>query len=273
MNLIQVSKEDKRRIQSLELEIMEEIDRICKKYNIKYTLAYGTLIGAIRHNGFIPWDDDIDIAMLRPEFNKFREVCKTELGDRFFYQSHKTDPEYYYLFDKVRLNNTIFKESFLSKYKIHHGVYIDIFPVDYMAKKTICKKLQYSMFRILKAGLASKYLMLRAREGKKKYQAAALRVIFFPFSIDFLYRLSEKIATKYLNSGSNTVINFFTPYRLKEIFNESVYKEYDEHIFEGRNFSIIKNYDLFLKQIYGNYMQLPPVEKRDTRHTITELKL
>lgn len=147
---------------------MIELDRICKAYDIKYTLAYGTLIGAIRHRGFIPWDDDIDVFMLREDLLKLREICKTELNERFFYQNHETDKEYYYLFDKIRLNGTIFKETYLSKYNIHHGVYLDIFPVDKLPDDLREIKKQYRRYRIYRTVLNSKYLVLNARHGKKE---------------------------------------------------------------------------------------------------------
>lgn len=252
---------------------MEEIDRICRKYNIKYTLAYGTLIGAIRHNGFIPWDDDIDIAMLRADYIKFKEICKTELGKKFFYQSNDTDPEYYYLFDKIRLNDTIFKESFVSKYNIHHGVYIDIFPVDKIANKGLRRKWQYCKFHFYRTGLMSKYLMLGAREGKKKYAAALLRCLYFAFPLSYLYRKCHEIAMSCNHDNCKDVINFFSPYRLREVFDYSVYTRHVEHTFEEKSFSILKDYDLYLKQIYGRYMELPPENKRNTRHTITELNV
>lgn len=125
-----LSSNELKAIHSLELEALTVIDQICRRHSIKYTLIDGSLLGAIRHNGFIPWDDDVDIAMLRDDLEKFKLICKTELPSKYFYQDMSTDPEYLYLFDKIRINNTLFKESYLAEYNINHGVFIDIFPVD-----------------------------------------------------------------------------------------------------------------------------------------------
>lgn len=273
MKLINISREEQLYLQKLEVEILEEVNRICEKHNLHYTLAYGTLIGAIRHDGFIPWDDDIDISMLRADYIKFKEICKTELNSRFFYQSNDTDSEYFYLFDKIRLNNTIFKESFVSKYNIHHGVYIDIFPIDYIPSDTYKRKLQYYKFHFFRTGLMSKYLMLDARSGTKRIAATILKCLYCFFPLSFLYKKAHEVAMEYNNENSNYVINFFSPYRTREIFEKEVYMKHENHKFENKSFSVIKNYDLYLRQIYGDYMKLPPKEKQNTRHTITDLSL
>ena len=273
MKYINLTEEDKKRIQCLELEILQEVDSICRRNGIQYTMGYGSLIGVIRHDGFIPWDDDIDICLLRKDYIKFKEICKKELSNRFFYQSNDTDSEYFLLYDKIRLNGTIFKESHLSSYNIHHGVYIDIFPIDYIPDNSMKQLFQYICFHFFRSGLMSKYLVLEARDGKKKYIAALLRLIYCLFPLSTLYKNANKVATWYDKTPQKRIMNFLTPYRLKEIFNTNLYEEYTEHQFENMNVKIMKQYDVFLKQIYGNYMQLPPLEKRNTRHTIIELKL
>ncbi len=116
-----------RTIQQIETDVLCEVDRICKKHQIKYVLGFGTLIGAVRHQGFIPWDDDVDICMMRKDYERFKDICKTELNPKYFYQSKDTDPEYYHLFDKIRVNGTVFKEDLIAEHDIHHGVYIDIY--------------------------------------------------------------------------------------------------------------------------------------------------
>lgn len=273
MKLLKISDEDRRKIQLLEIDILTEIDRICRKYDIAYTIGYGSLIGTIRHNGFIPWDDDIDLCMLRKDYIQFKEICKKELSNRFFYQAQDTDPEYFYLFDKIRLNDTVFKESFVSQYNIHHGIYIDLFPVDYIPNNILKRWIQFYCFNFFRTGVQAKYLMLQARSGPKRFIFSLFKLFYSVFSLKYLYRKANSVATWYDDSPQKKIMNFYTPYRMKEIFDVRMYQNFIEHVFEDRKFYIVKEYDLFLRQIYGDYMKLPPEEQRCTRHTITELKL
>lgn len=273
MKTITVTEEEKLKIQDAELLILGELDRICQKYQIKYIIAYGTLIGAIRHEGFIPWDDDVDVCMLRPDFNRFKEVCKTELGNDFFYQDNDTDPEYYYLIDKIRLNGTVFRENFVSKYNIHHGIYIDIFPVDFIPNNKLLMNIQYYQFHFFRTGLMAKYLDLKARTGKKRILMSMLGVLYRPFNLNFLYRNAIKVATKYNDLESAKVCSFFSPYKKRDIFEKNIFETVIRHIFEKIEVNIPKKYDVYLSKLYGQYMELPPISERITRHSITKLEL
>lgn len=274
MKYVNITQQERRKIQLLELEILREVDKICRRNGIHYSMGYGSLIGTIRHDGFIPWDDDIDICLLREDYVKFKEICKKELDCRFFYQSNDTDPEYFLLYDKIRLNGTLFRESYQSSYNIHHGIYIDIFPVDYLPDNPLKQIFQFVCFHFFRSGLMSKYLVLEARKGTKKYyMAAVLRLFYCFFPLSFLYHHANKVATWYNKTPHKRIMNFLTPYRLKEVFDANIYHEFIEHQFEDMSVEIIKQYDSFLKQIYGDYMKLPPLEKRNTRHSIIELQL
>ena len=147
-----------RRIQQIETDVLCEVDRICQKHQIKYVLGFGTLIGAVRHQGFIPWDDDVDICMMRKDYERFKDICRTELNPKYFYQSKDTDPEYYHLFDKIRVNGTVFKEDLIAEHDIHHGVYIDIFPMDYVPDNGFLRCLQFWKFHFFRTGLMAKYM-------------------------------------------------------------------------------------------------------------------
>lgn len=273
MRLIDVTDQQRREVQAAELIILSELDRICCKYNIRYMVAYGTLIGAIRHNGFIPWDDDVDVCMPREDFEKFKQICKERLGEDLFYQDHETDPEYYYLIDKIRLNGTVFKESFVAKYKIHHGIYIDVFPIDVIPDSRIKRFLQYYRFHFFRTGLMAKYLDLEARSGRKKILMSLLKVLYAPFSLEYLYNNANLVASKYQKTDSRKMGCFFSPYRKKDIFEKDLFEAYERHSFETIEVSIPQKYDIYLSSIYGAYMQLPAPTERITRHTIIELKL
>lgn len=273
MEKVKLSDEQKKAVQNIELGILIELNRICRKHNIPYALAYGTLIGTVRHKGFIPWDDDVDVCMLRKDYKKFVDICKTELDSKYFYQTNSTDKEYFHLFDKIRANNTIFRESFLAEYEIHHGVYIDIFPIDNIPNNRFKRMLQYYSFHFFRTGLMSKYMMIEARTGKKKIAAKILKILYAPFSLKYLYKKANAIASKYMDDPQNDVMSFYSPYRLKDVFQRNNWETMIDGVFEGQKILIPKNYDLILTQIYGDYMKLPPEDQRITRHDLVELKI
>ena len=117
-------------LKKIELEMFKYYLAICEKHDLKYFLIGGTLLGAVRHKGFIPWDDDIDIGMPRPDYEKFLLVAQKELPEHIFLQTHNTDIEYPNCFAKLRNSDTTFIETSCKKLKINHGIYIDIFPLD-----------------------------------------------------------------------------------------------------------------------------------------------
>lgn len=274
---IQLSEDQRIKIQHKELDILIEFDRLCKKNNIKYTLCGGTLIGAIRHKGFIPWDDDIDVYVLRNDFDKIRANFPRELGSQFFYQSNETDPDYFYPFDKIRLNNTLFKSPFLAKRNINHGLFIDIFPVDAIPDSYFSRWFQFYIHRLLLTTLLTKFVDPRSWKGKKRLMATLLRLISMPFKITTIYKLEEKVATIYKKEIGSTkdVCNFNIPisYGKKGIYPSEWFKNYQYTKFENTEFLTIKEYNKLLEKVYGNYMQLPPENKQTTEHDLIELKI
>lgn len=272
MESIILNNEQLKKIQSIELELLCEIDSICRKNNITYTLGYGTLLGCIRHNGFIPWDDDIDICILRSDYERFRSICKTELSDKYFYQSHDTDKCYYYLWDKIRVNDTVFKETYVGRHDIHHGIFIDVFPIDNVPNVRSKFRIQYLIYKFYKTGLMIKYVDIKARRGKKKLQAWILRFIFAPFSLEYLYKKSLKSQMKYSSTQSTNVANFASAYGMKDEFPKAYYTDVEERAFEGQKFFVSQKSHDILTKLYGDYMQLPPVEKQCTIHDLQELK-
>lgn len=271
-----LSTNELKKIQEYEIEILKEIDRICQKYNIKYSIAFGTMLGQVRHNGFIPWDDDVDIFMLRDDYDKFKEICKKELNDKFFYQSHETDKEYYYLYDKIRYNNTIFKETFVSQYNIHHGIFLDIFPIDKVSNHMLPRIFQHCKFQIYRVILDSKYMNINARHGLKKVISKIIRFLFKFCSLEKLYNKAIKICIKKNNKQScnKYVRNFnesFSSY--KWFYEVSKFQEINRVSFENIKVNCLNDTDYFLKKLYRNYMELPPVDKRKTVHDLDDLKL
>ena len=125
-----------RKLQLVELDGLKYLDKICKENNIEYYLAFGTLLGAVRHKGFIPWDDDIDIAMTGENYLKLLEVMKKNENKKYFFQTLETEKNYYLMWSKLRINNTLFAKEEQLANKINHGIFVDVFPLfEYPDKK------------------------------------------------------------------------------------------------------------------------------------------
>lgn len=141
--------ESLRKHQLVMLELLNEVDRVCKKHHISYQLFAGTALGAVRHQGFIPWDDDLDIVMQRPDYEHFMAFAPGELGERFFLQKEFTE-HWPMFFSKLRLNHTTALEKYhVRDEKMHQGVYIDIFPCDNLSDNQLVRKLQFFASKII----------------------------------------------------------------------------------------------------------------------------
>lgn len=265
--------EETKKVQELALGALVEFDRICRENNINYALYGGSLIGAVRHNGFIPWDDDVDVVVLRSDYNKLMDICRSQLNSKYFWQSHETDNNWYRLYAKIRVNNTIFKELAHCDYNIHHGVYIDIFPLDPLPEKSFLRKIQYYKFKFWNAGVSCKYINIKNKDKKGRILARIARFVFLPFSLSYVYKKAEETATLYTGLDSTCVMPFMSAYGKREIFPKSFFENTKDILFEGHMMKIPTEYDRILRSMYGDYLQLPPEDKRVTRHRIVELSI
>ena len=143
----ELSPDEKKALQLRELEILDFFADVCKRNGLRYFIIAGTLLGAVRHGGFIPWDDDIDVAMPRRDFNKFAKICKKELPDGYFFQSSKTEKEYPFFFAKLRRDGDTVNESILESHDIHKGCYIDVFPLDKCPRSARGRKMLFKLLR------------------------------------------------------------------------------------------------------------------------------
>lgn len=247
-------------LQRCQLNILWEVDRVCTKHKIPYFLAYGTCLGAVRHQGFIPWDDDIDICMLEEDLERFKEYAK-ELKPPYFLQCQETDSEYGLLIARVRDSSTTLIEHTEVTRNINHGVFIDIYPLfpSYSSVAKARKKIFCSfVFRLLLYGKAPFHhgvLLKFIAEGllrlipsnakktlmKKTYDVMRQKVGTDCYSI--LYGGDEKVA--YANDMLFPTRNLF---------------------FEGRTMPVPRQAEKYLQISYGNYMQLPPKDKQKVHH-------
>lgn len=256
------------KIHELELRIACEIKRICEKNDIRYFLTAGTLLGAVRHGGFIPWDDDMDIGMLREDFNRFVEACKTELGEEYFLQTWDTDPDYPYSFAKIRLNGTHLEEGFSKKGNSHNGLFVDIFPFDNAPNDDKLRKRQgrkyffYKRLLWIKKGYGTNMMKESFRQ--------RLRYCLFKFvSLFFSYEKGKakfhSIQTKYNDALTDKVVTDGSYSYNKECIVRKWVDNLEQIKFEDTSFLSYSDKEDYLTYFYGDYMKLPPEEKRN-RH-------
>ena len=254
-----LSSEDKLKAAQQEmLSILLEIDRICRKYHIKYWLVAGTLLGAIRHNGFIPWDDDCDIGMMRKDFERFQEVLPTELPQQFFLQTKKTDPQYPRRYTKIRSNRIKLIEHDETYHEPYNqGVSVDIFIHDFYQPKQIPILVKLQEF--------SEKKKERLSLPKNSLKRHLWGVLHFAQKIIHINQ-REKLKRSALDDRSkeSAFVGFALDYHdYKAIFRRDELFPIQRQIsFEGRSFFIPYKAEKILEQIYGDYLTLPPLEKR-----------
>lgn len=258
-----------------ELIIAKEIKRLCEENGIKYFIIAGTLLGAVRHKGFIPWDDDMDIGMLREDYEKFLEIARKNLGEEFFLQTTETDCAYGLNFAKILLKNTSLSEGTASKNSVK-GIFIDVFPFDAVpenAEETEKhKKRTYFLRRLLLA--KQNYKVCGEKEYVKRLVYFALKIVSVFFS---RARLSEKLDSecgRYNESGRmpQKIVNIGGAYGYDK---ETILREWVDGTvelpFENITLSAPAGYKSYLEYFYGDYMTPPPEDKRYNRHSVKSI--
>lgn len=246
-------------------EMLKLVDKICREYNIQYSLCSGTLLGAVRHKGFIPWDDDLDIRMTRENYDKFLVVWERIRPQGYFMQNIENSPGFHQCFSKIRKDHTTFIQNEREKkVKYHTGVFIDIFPLDRIPKGKL-KKAVFK-FRCLKyliytrenshaetnpliCGFVSVIMGITSTQHRMKYRR------------NFIEKLRKINKDDFLNC-----IGIEMPSMLKVEFPPDVADEYVELEFEGQKFMCFKKWDEFLTAMFGDYMTLPPEDQRSWQH-------
>lgn len=268
--------ETTRKLQLAQLYIMSEVAKICEENNIRYYLCGGSLLGAIRHNGFIPWDDDLDITMYREDLNKLTAILREKHSDVFFVQDFKSDKNYTRYITKIRLNGTFQVEEHYKSDEIHQGIYIDIFPLDHVTKTDgLGLKFRGKLLRYLFAFKSAKCTNDLLTTETKKTVIKILKPFTKLIPDRFVNGLFNWVCTATDKPGAKYTTSFASHYRWKkQLVENSVYGDGVMHKFENCEFRIPSEYETLLLQIFGKkYMELPPEEKRNSGHILVKIDL
>ncbi|MGI6713988.1 MAG: LicD family protein [Bacilli bacterium] len=258
-------------LQVKELGLLKEFIRVCEKHGLRYYLFGGTLLGAVRHQGFIPWDDDLDICMPRPDFEKLLTL-RNEFNEPYFLQDYRSDPSYTYLFAKLRDSSTTFIETVFNMHNINHGIYLDIFPLDgvrYKAKGFPVRSLKpYLMWFLWWFTYLGHFWQ---RPTKKNWWYCWLfyliSIAFLPFNLfNWLTRLIKKWAKCKDYHQCEIVGVYHTMYYNRDTFPKVWFGEGVKGTFEGLEVVLPAKYHEYLSRIYGDYMKFPPKDKQIGKH-------
>lgn len=244
-------------IHSVQLDILSFLDEFCKKYNLRYYLAYGTLLGAVRHKGFIPWDDDVDVFMPRDDYEKLIELLNDDI---YKIASVKTTKGFFYPFVKLYDSRTVLDEKMLTGYLI--GVNIDIFPLDNIPSNKHIRRKLISRIDFYKKILFGKLFWLNRISPLKR---AVYRITASLFSGKKVVAKISKIATRYRQDNTeflkDIVWDSTEPFMKTEYFKDTVQLSFCDRLFTAP-----KEYDKILRETYGDYSKLPPEENRVAPH-------
>ena len=253
-------------LQKIELEILLDVDRFCRENKITYFLGEGTLLGAIRHHGFIPWDDDVDIIMKREDYERFLELAPSGLGGKYEVQHATTVPNYWSPFIKVRLieTNQKYRQAHIAHLTDHNGPYIDVFPMEYVPKaKSFGQTVQSLKIRFLR-GILSLKLKLRPPIGAKQ------KLMYFLsrfYTVPGIHRRLDRTFRKYGPEKRPYLSTLASYHDLKcQTVPAAVYDEALHVDFEGYQLPVPKGYQTLLTTIYGDYMTPPPADQRVIKH-------
>ena len=278
MEIRELTDQEFERMRELQLECIKEFDKVCRNHNLNYVIAYGTLLGAVRHKGYIPWDDDADICMLREDYDKFIQVSNEMNPDVCYFQDNTTDPYYRWGYGKLRRTGTVHIRAGQAHLKCKTGVYVDLFPMDDIPMNTIGQKLQDIYCYCLRKITWSEVGRMQTT-GLKKFWFTLLSKI----PISWVYKSLEPIHKKSKNYTPNkvTCLLFPAPGKLyfkaplKDRFGvpKSWFLDRAEYEFEGMKLFGSRDYDKVLSFIYHDYMTLPPEEKRIRKAPVSDIKL
>lgn len=253
-------------VQNVQLMILKDFIKICNENNIEYMAYGGTLLGAIRHNGFIPWDDDIDIIMMREEYEKFMDVISLEKNDKYSVYSIENTDEFYFFLTKFSLNNTEFRIDWTRKTKYKLGICLDIFVFDDVPDSNIRWKIYFLKMKLIQ-GMLFVFLI----DLNKNYPSPIKKIItivgskvmrLFGIKSSTLKRWYKKTVESSNNKNYSRVYENIAQTYFEPIPKSIIYP-LKKVPFENIDINVPNDYDSFLTILYGDYMKLPPVDERN----------
>ena len=253
---------DLRHLQNVILGIVIDIDNLCKKNNIEYYLFGGSAIGAVRHKGFIPWDDDLDIIMDHKNYDKFIRVCREQLdADKYYFQEGLVD--WPMLYSKIRLKGTFFGEpGAYGTDKTKQGIFVDVFKLDNASESSLGRKWQYFCGKVLLS-----YTILQRGYKEATLVKKALMYLSYPLKFRPLYNLFYRQLIRYNGKETKMYVSFGARFRYKnsffkkELFSNPLYVP-----FGPTKLPVPEKYDELLTQLYGDYMTPPPIQQQVGSH-------
>lgn len=251
-------------IQKIILETFLDLNEVFNKHNIKYYFIGGSCLGAIRHKGFIPWDDDIDLGLLRQDYDKFLEVCN-EMPEKYYVSNYKFDKYADHLLTRIYIKGTFVDELYPKHFKGRKELYLDIFPLDVIPDEIKEKQKQKNQIKCSKLLL---YYKTGIHFGCSKIKNLLRDVVHYallPISNKFIIKKTTNQMTKYNDRfhKESTICSLASQYSYeKQSMSYSIYGEGKMVEFENIMVRIPSQPEKYLTQLYGDYMKLPPIEKQ-----------
>ncbi|WP_299524081.1 phosphorylcholine transferase LicD [uncultured Methanobrevibacter sp.] len=262
MHYTDYSDDTIQKLQKLELMILKDFMAICEKNDIEYFIYGGSALGAVRHGGFIPWDDDIDIIMFRKDYEKFKKVALSKSNDKYNFLTSKTK-DYFFLFSKIMLKNTIFEEWWVNQVDFDLGIDIDIFVLDNVPDNKLKRLIHVKRCRFLDRLLAMSVIKF---EGYPLLVQTLANIghgflKLFNISREKLFKKTHKLLDKYNEKECRYVCDISALHH-PQIYEIKDFKPSKKIMFEDVEVNCPNNLDSILTQIYGDYMTLPPESER-----------
>lgn len=265
-----LTDEELRKVQEIQRELISEVKRICIKCGIHFNMVGGTMLGAVRHKGYVPWDDDADIGFLRAEYEKFREACKKELNqDKYYMQDLRDTEGYRWGYGKLRRKGTEFIRLGQEFMPYEQGISIDLMPFDNVPDQVIARRIHFFKCFLYRKLFWSE---VGSRVEKNIWIRTGYKIMrLIPSSV------TVKSYQRFIDSGQKRktqlvrILTFPTPKGIYG-YERKWYTDIKEYQFNDMILPGAQDYDGYLRVKYGNYMELPPIEKRKV-HPVSKLKL